>query len=463
MNTMEDRARAAMRAIASTVEDAPPLRLEPARRTTGRARRTTRWGRGAPTTGWARRTAGWARGARGWLVPLTAAVTMLAVGITLAIVRNAPSGPALPAVPPFSDGVPRYYVALDGPTGINPAPAKVVVGDTITGKRLLTLGPFAGGGAVSVTAAADDLTFVVGTGQYHAPAPPTPTSWSVIQLTPGPPVSATVRALSISVPASGFIDSSALSPDGTMLATVGTQGASIVLRIYSMATGAVLRTWTESVSGSPILAFASSLWWSNDERTLAWVGGGSGGGRNFGVWLLQLDRPGQDLLADSRLAWSTGMQSDFDPESPRAFSCAGFAPSVLLTGDGKTIVCGALGVFRVQGNRSPGTCPAGVPVPGTALPERAGASPPTGSDLGFLEYSTATGKLADTLYRDETSCSPESTPAQVLWVSATGGTVIGFFDYTVNLRPVILFGIFREGKFTPLPVPVSTGAGTIAW
>ena len=64
MNTTEDRARAAMRAIARTVDDAPPLRL-PRRHSAApapRARRL-RW--------------------RLWIAPLAAAMASTAIAVTL--------------------------------------------------------------------------------------------------------------------------------------------------------------------------------------------------------------------------------------------------------------------------------------------------------------------------------------------------------------------------------------------
>jgi hypothetical protein len=120
------------------------------------------------------------------------------------------------------------------------------------------------------------------------------------------------------------------------------------------------------------------------------------------------------------------------------------------TADGKTIVCGAWGVFR-PGNLPGGTCP----------------TAPPWNDQGFLEYSTATGKLTRTLYRYDTSCIPHLGQAQVLWATPSGDTVIGYFDFQAmfpaSSKPVMRFGIYRENKFTPLPAPPSTDPGTIAW
>jgi len=81
MITVEDRARAAMRAIAGTVNDAPPLRLaevpKSRRSLPGRGLVRPRWG--------------------GWLAPLAAAVVVLAVAVSLVVVKSINGGgPAAP-------------------------------------------------------------------------------------------------------------------------------------------------------------------------------------------------------------------------------------------------------------------------------------------------------------------------------------------------------------------------------
>lgn len=436
MTAIEERARAAMAAIAATVDDAPPLRVAPAP--------------GAPAHPRSRQRPQGRRW-RTWIKPAVAGIAMIAVGLTLAVVRDIPKRDAAPAAVPGPGGlynVPRYYVALDGPTESNPATAHVVVGDTFSGKKLFTVGPFAGGGAVSVTAAADDRTFVVGTEHYTGPSV-APTAWYLIRLTPGLPpranedVAATVRPLPISVPAGSVVESTALSADGTKLAMMATQRKQTVLRIYSVPTGAVVHTWSE-----PLPAGGAGLWWTADGRTLAW---GSAALSHFGVWLLQVTKPGHSLSADSKFAWNTVIQDNYDLNAKSPFGCAAIAPSVTVTADG-TIVCGAWGVFRSPGSLPPGTCP---------------AAPPWNAQ-GFLEYSTATARLTRTLYRYDSSCVPYFGPAQVLWASPSGDTVIGYFYFydlssAPRAKPVVRFGIFGENTFTPLPELPAAAPGTIGW
>jgi len=81
MITVEDRARAAMRAIADTVNDAPPLRLAEVPKS-----RHSLPGRGLVRLRWG-----------GWLTPLAAAVVVLAVAVSLIVIKSIDGGgPAAP-------------------------------------------------------------------------------------------------------------------------------------------------------------------------------------------------------------------------------------------------------------------------------------------------------------------------------------------------------------------------------
>jgi hypothetical protein len=197
--------------------------------------------------------------------------------------------------------------------------------------------------------------------------------------------------------------------------------------------------------------YGPSIWWADNQRTLAYGITGSARASGFGVWVLNLTRPGHDLVADSRLAWSIPVPNTYDPNQKRPLGCSGSSPSVLVTGDGKSIVCGAWGVFGSTANLPNGICPAA----------------PAWNDEGFLEYSTATGKLARTLYSSSTSCVPNSAPVQVLWASTSGDAVIGYFDFTDEFsnpgQSVTRFGVFREHTFKALPAPPSKDPGTVAW
>ena len=85
MITVEDRARAAMRAIAGTVSDAPPLRLAAVPKSH----------RSLPGRGLVRLRRGGLPGMRrldGWLAPLAAVVVVIAVAVSLIVVKSINGG-----------------------------------------------------------------------------------------------------------------------------------------------------------------------------------------------------------------------------------------------------------------------------------------------------------------------------------------------------------------------------------
>jgi len=188
MTGTEERARAAMRAIAGTVDDAPPLRLPPAR--AAGAPDEVRFGphgAGRPGSG------GRNRRRRSWLAPVAAAAVITALAVTLAIVRSIPNGGV--AAPPSSApavvssassgaaapiGVPEYYVAwmqADAPY--------LVVGNTSTGQQVAMVNAPAGIFLEEVYgAAADDRTFVV-TGLRLYGTDAEATVWYLLRIAPG--------------------------------------------------------------------------------------------------------------------------------------------------------------------------------------------------------------------------------------------------------------------------------------
>ena len=443
MNSVEDQIRAATRAAAESLREVRPLRLppEPGARPGP--------GSGAP----ARR----ARRFRPWIAPLAAAAAVIAIAISLVLVRDIPNGPVVPptVTPVNPEAVPEYYVALPGADNFANVPGAptAVVGDTFSGKRLFTLRPSGKDKFVSVSAAADDRTFVLGANpDLSPPAVPSATTWYLVRLSPGTKFSATVRKLGIPGPPSGGrAGATALSPDGTELALLGTQPVSRdsdteFLRVYSVATGALLHAWSGQLDEA-----------GDAYTTLSWTAGGRGlaigytwsakSGQYLGVRTLDVTRPGHDLVADSRLTWS--VKSLLSVPNTYPLTCA-VAIRVVVTADG-TVVCGGAGVLRAVKQTFGGpACPA-IPAWDTA---------------GFLEYSTVTGALARTVYRTTSNCFPGGD--DVLWATASGRTVVGYIQYglqPITKTSILRFGAFSDGTFTPLPVPptTTTTPNAIAW
>jgi hypothetical protein len=454
MNSMENRVRNAMGAIASTVREVRPFDLPPAPAPRARG------ARGA-----------WRGRSKTWITPLAAAAAVLAVAVALVIVRSVPNGRAVPASrSPISSSVsspvlswralsppsniPQYYVALSNPPDSS-APYQAVVSGTFTGTRLATVDPPAHTTFAGVTAAADGRNFVLDATSCTRPIASSgtcPRTWYLLRFASSSAVSPRqLTRLPIPATASGTqVQAIALSPDGSELAValqpdaLRRGAAPESLTVYSVATGAVLRTWS-GPSGTilnpvqwPRVDSNIPISWLDDGHTLAFSNVST-------LRLLEVTRPGHDLIADSRIVWSYPGSGQ-----PRGYHlyCEG---STADTAGGETLVCGATGI--PSDTRS-------VPSKCSAMWDNA---------MGFLEYSAATGKLTRALYVDQTTCTSEVT-ADVLWASPFGGTLIGL----LNSAPISdpggpqrnQVGVVTQGRFTPIPfrLPIGVAASNeVAW
>jgi hypothetical protein len=426
MNSVEDQVRAATRAEASTLREVRPLRLTPA---------------STPGAAPARRAGAWARRSKTWLAPVTAAAVVIALAVSLVIIRDIPGERTVTPTASSatsastSASVPKYYVWLPGAgdLALPPGSTEAVVSDTFTGKRLATLRPKAGYLFFSVMATADDRTFILGEGQHAQPA-----VWYVLRIKTGSAMRTSMSKLPIpALLPDSLTVAPAISPDGRKLAVLyihSSTRSGETMRIYSTATGAVLHTW--SSPGQLGDYGQTTLSWTADEHQLTI-------GSEVSMWMLNVTRSGHSLTADSKLAWSVKSVSTIDTDQPSPFSCATDL-TALATPDGKSVVCAAFGVLRAISPPGSTGCP---------------AIPPWNT-TGFLEYSTTTGKLARTLYKSNSSCAFAGDDA--LWTNASGSMVIGY----VRLGTVTRFGVFSAHTFTPLPEPLTTktwGTPGIAW
>jgi hypothetical protein len=390
------------------------------------------------------------------LLAAGAAATAAALTVSLALVANgADASTGVTGRHVAAAQVPRYYLALPGADNFANVPGAptAVLADTFTGKKLLTVRPSGKDKFVTVSAAADDRTFVLGAAPgLEPPAVPSATTWYLVRVRPGRVFTATVRKLRVPAPPPGSrADTTALSPDGRELAVLGTEAGPKqsyleFLRVYSVATGRLLHAW----SGPLDVAWEAytTLCWTAGGRQLAvgytWFAKSA---QYLGVRTVDVTRPGQNLLADSRLAWS--VKDYLNVPSTYPLTCA-VDIQVTVTADG-TVVCAAAGVFRAVKQTFGGpACPA----------------IPAWNSAGFLEFSAVSGKLARTVYRTDSSCVPGGSG--VLWASASGRTLIGYIQYgepPLTKTSVLRFGIFTGGRFTPLPVPptTSTVPDAIAW
>jgi hypothetical protein len=412
--TVEERLRATTEALSDAMREVRPLSLP--------SERPGRVSRPRSSRGWP-----------GWLIPLTAAVAVIAVAVALAAVRDgraASPGPPAPATNPVATAAPQYYVEL-GPYESAPGYQRdAIVGDTRTGKVLATVKPPADRTFVGVTGAADDRTFVIDAGPDtgspgKGEAPQGTHTWYLLRLAPGTSHPATLTRLPIAALAeSDGIDGLALSPDAGTLAVLYQPGVlagspkPYTLRTFSLSTGKALRTWTAPVVpgltyGLPGLNPDNSvgLAWTADGHTLAFAFPPND--QPDYERTLNVTGKGANLLADSRPVLSI---PDNQP------NCV----SLMLSSDGRTMVCGAV------------------------------AGRPEGPEFDL--YSTATGKLARVLYRCPGSC--QGKVAELAWTGA-GGTAIGVIEVMPKGQMTIDYtvGLLTPGKFTPLPVRLPATQG----
>jgi hypothetical protein len=430
MNVSADQVRAATRIAASviTADRVPPLRLDESR------------GHGP------------ARRARfGWAVPLAAAVAVVivvagsvAVGYWLASAGNSPSGNLralrLGASAGSYAGVPAYYVAVENPS-------LAVVAATATGTTLASIRtrtPFVG-----VTGAADDRTFVldaqsqaVGAGVQWLGQP----TFYLLRLSASGSEESFTQLAIAALPTGTAVTGLALSPDGSKLAVEVdsgsfTQPGLLEIRVYTLATGA-FRSWLTDGSADPVdpsgftgsgVDGSETISWAADSTTLAfdWLNQS-----DVGVRLLDTAAPGNNLIADSRLAV---MQADLTPRASHLAPSRPAPPNYvsecvtdsIISPDGSAVVCGYT----------------------TTVEQSSGAFDTT---TGFMRYPTSTS--GSPLVLGVFQFAGEAAgDISLYWTDSAGNILIGGILTPSGVR----VGVINGDTFTPLPG--ITGLGAAAW
>ncbi len=472
----------AMRQFACTVTDAPPLRLAP-----GRAARTSGASRPAGRRSW-----------QLWGVPLAAGVAVIALAISLVVIKDLPNGPVVPPSGPATvSGVPPYYVTLY--TAPQPAPTStptpmatpssqptavpctagspgcsadaaggtdLLVGDTLTGAKLATISPPKGATFYGVTAAANDRTFVVDTyNSFTVSDFSLPRTFYRLQIVPG--AKSPVRLTRLPLPSMTGTFAMALSESGTELAVarMSSNDKETWLQIYSVATGRLLRSWS---TDNPYVFERGADLMSDSNYGVTWVDGDravdfpynweSRGAlttiklrgktfryrpitRHLGVRTLDVSASGGNLIADSRILWS-----EVPPETDGYPSggCSQFQDA-LVSGDGETVMC--VSSYGPDTDR-----PARKIVPW---------------HLAWLATSVTAPKKARPVY-EFTIDAPIASSGWLyaLWANASGSTMIGSWYFGSSATPREHFGVMSHGTFRALPVPPTITVGaplTIAW
>jgi DNA-binding beta-propeller fold protein YncE len=406
-----------------------------------------------------------------WLAPVASVVTVLAVVIALVIVKSIPNGhvspPATKTTAAAAKGVPRYYVAwmrADRPY--------LLVGDAATGTAVATVASPSGVLLDSAYGTADDdRTFVVTGDRGHGAS--AGIQWYLLRITPGAKTSA--RLVTLPIPVRQAPAGVAISPDGTKLA-VALAGTPAVLRIYSVATGALLRTWTaqagqiavvkgdqasaqvgqtEVAKGDPGSSpfTAMTLRWAPDNSTLAFAWNATE------IRSIETTAPNGNLLASSPLA-TIGTQ--YTPAGASVACDASQGWNLIAGAQGWAVICAG----SWQAANAPSSSVRGTATSGNC----AGSSPVTfGIDMQS-PYGDNSGTKNSQVLRQPlaTECSGQLLAGDGAYIDWSNASVmVGSLVTNGHSR----FGIFSfDGTFTPLPAlpisgptPAGMPLGTDAW
>jgi hypothetical protein len=417
MTAIEDRLRAATKAIAQTVADdsAPPLRLPLPARTPGRGHMPPR----VPRNLEAQRRISPGPLARRWPAAAAAAAGVVAV-VAISVALTGGPRPARPAGASPLAQPPPYYVALTA-TSKGPTPRlDAVIHNTRTGATVATIKPPRPFTTFSeVTGAANDRTFVLAAQPRAWPVVSDPAAFFRASFDPA---TGKVELTRLAVPeltAASELASVALSPDGGELAIAAGTGkgdATAQVSVYSLVRGTV-RTWQDpGTIGYGAADYLGLSWARGGLLAVNWVGETA----QDGVRLLNTRTEGGSLLADSKLV--VGEQ-----DHPHGFN---FDWDGVIAPDGRTIIAP---MWR------PGAIKDGKLVRAAIGAE-------------FQEFSVATGKEIRSLW-------PVHYPVEnIAWSNPSGSLLLVAAPATSgkNSSSHAVFGLLRGSHFVPLrgaPVP----------
>jgi hypothetical protein len=436
MTRTEELVRSTVHGIAGTVTQVGPLRPASADDwiSLGTARRLDHGERGQQARRWGN-----------WIAPVAAAAVVIALAASLVVIRERPNhGAGTPAGPvPGVSGLPRYFVKLTGTNGVW---SGLLVGDTFSGRKVATVAAPPGLVFTGVSAAADDRTFVVDT---TATKPLTGSrTFYLLRVAPGSASPASLTRLPISaVPdATGM----ALSGSGRELA-VTIAGSKDTLRIYSVASGSQLHSWSANSdfgflhsAGHVVLTDAPGLRWVDGDRAVAFVVTHAVARTPLTTNVRRLDMSvvgNGDLATASRVIFSGG---HLESQAGQV-RCLGVP---LVSGDGKTIIC-------ATDRRGP--FPAGDP----------GYPRPT-----WYAYPAGPPASPRTIYQTtlRVTLGVDGYGIETLWANQSGDTAL--VEWFANRAPDTIvklsFGVISHGRFTPLPAsninnPNLNAPPVIAW
>jgi hypothetical protein len=331
-----------------------------------------------------------------WVAAIAAVVAVVGV-IT---------GVSLATHPPASRetlrGMPPYYVVVQDGEGGNPV-STAVVRDSVTGRVLARVRfSWRPGGAQSITAAADDRTFLINEGN----------ALLLLRLA-ADGLSGRISRLPITVPES--VNYVALSPRGNMIAIESQTCRGTVsqcqyseIRVVSLRTGAS-RTWHTSTPGQAPLWIS---WDGNGHVLFSWVPAHPGPSRPSGYRLLDVTGRGGNLLSAGTLRL---------PSLP-VLTGYSIPESAFITPDGRAVI-------------------------GSTLTASGSGQTPA-VDMKIVEWSLRSGRpLRVLLAGRERPTLPAAS--EMCWVFSLGST--GLHALIECPYPKFVFGRWDDGRFTRLP------------
>jgi hypothetical protein len=366
------------------------------------------------------------------LAGLAAAATVIAIAAAAALVAAPNRGHSQGAPPNAAQSVPRYYMALlasnarsFAKTGVFTG-GYVVVKDRLTGQTVTTVQPprpyltF-----VAVTGAANDRTFVLTAHRTTAGWDNQPDTFFLARFNPADDAVTLTQLALPGLPIANDFLTAALSPDGTKLA-VASEIFTAQIKVYSLPSGAA-KTWSLIVNTQ--FAFANDInnllsWSRTGTLAFGWIG--SIPGNTLGVYLLNTNGAGGNLLADSRKVFCPVQPTR---SVPLVFTGTNTA---FLTPDGTTVISGVPQPIPV-GQRPP-ACPTSR------------ALPPTRPELE--EFSVSTGQATSVLYA---SGSHGGAMSDVFWSNPSGSALVVERELKLTLNAPWVFGILTGSTFTPIP------------
>jgi hypothetical protein len=357
-----------------------------------------------------------------------AAAAVIAIAVTAALLVAAPRSHGQATLQNALRSVPRYYMAL---LPFNQSDAKdgvfsggyAVVKDRITGRTVATVQPPKPYAFSGVTGAANDRTFVL-TAQGSDSQPP---AFFYARFNPANDAVTLTQLALPGLPVSNDYFTAALSPDGTKLAVAGINEIFTLVRItvYSLPSGAA-KTWSAGTnSGLPSPEDNPLSWSRTGSVDFSWVG--STPGSTAGVYLLNTNGPGGNLLADSREVFCP-----VPTRLPQRVSYTSYlgTNTAFLTPDGATLIS---------------SVPQPIPVGQRPPACRSRGLRPTTPELE--EFSVSTGQATSVLYPSHVH---DAVNSDVYWSNPSGSVLVVYATTSPKFPQRGVFGILTGSTFTPI-------------